>query len=97
MVVEVNAVCCLLKEALSRLYGSVLLSFDPSLAFIIFKRLSQGGPQRSMSQHFNMIVSPWLQRRINSCFFYSFSGVSSACAYFLVLANLHLQLENDCS
>ena len=48
-----------------------------------------------MTQPFSIIVSPWLQRRINSCFFYSSSGVSSASAYFLVLANLRLQLEND--
>jgi hypothetical protein len=41
------------------------------------------------------MVSPWLQTGIDNCFFYSFSGVASASAYFLVLANLHLQLEND--
>ena len=40
---------CLLKEALSRLHGSMPLRFDPTLAFIILKGLSQGGPQRSMT------------------------------------------------
>ena len=40
---------CLLKEALSRLHGSMPLRFDPTLAFIILKGLSQAGPQRSMT------------------------------------------------
>ena len=63
--------------------------------FYNIKRLKSGRTSTVHDVASSIIVSPWLQTRIDGCFLYSFSGVASASAYFLVLANLHLQLEND--